>query len=134
MPSVQQCTSSMMRDECIRPLHAKHSGWCGLASIVQAIIEMFPNNCVIMFPATPVPPMVRGPPANHLGRYPLTTRTRTINLPQVQVLVSTVLSTRVLWHPLLVGVGAIIEGCSLPLLLYLMGGGLHHLQGSSASS
>ena len=47
-----------------------------------------------------------------------------IDLPQVQVLVSTVLSTRVLWHPLLVGVGAIMEVCSLPLLLYLiMGGG-----------
>ena len=37
---------------------AKHSNWCGLASIVQAIVEMFPKNCALMFPSplAPMPP------------------------------------------------------------------------------
>ena len=39
----------MIGDECICPLRAKHSNWCGLASIVQAIVETFPNNCAIMY-------------------------------------------------------------------------------------
>ena len=37
------------------PLWAKHSDWCGMASIVQAIIEMFTNNCAIMFLPAPAP-------------------------------------------------------------------------------
>ena len=45
----------MVGDECIRPLWAKHSDWCGMASIVQAIVETYPNNCIIMFPQAPTP-------------------------------------------------------------------------------
>ena len=45
----------MIGDECICPLWAKHSDWCGLAGIMQAIIETFPNNCAIMFPPAPAP-------------------------------------------------------------------------------
>ena len=40
----------MVGDECIHPLWAKHSDWCGMAGVVQAIVETFPNNCAIMFP------------------------------------------------------------------------------------
>ena len=40
----------MVGDECIRPLQAKHSDWCGMAGVVQAIVDTFPNNCAIMFP------------------------------------------------------------------------------------
>ena len=43
----------MVGDECIHPLWAKHSEWCGMASVVQAIVEAFPNNCTIMFPQAP---------------------------------------------------------------------------------
>ena len=45
----------MIGEECIRPVRAKHSDWCGLASIVQAIVEMFPKNCALMFPPPPLP-------------------------------------------------------------------------------
>ena len=45
----------MVGDECIRPLWAKHSDWCGMASVVQAIVETFPNNCTIMFPQALTP-------------------------------------------------------------------------------
>ena len=45
----------MISDECIFPLQTKHSDWCGLAGIVQAIVETFPNNCAIMFPPHPAP-------------------------------------------------------------------------------
>ena len=41
--------------ECIRPVRAKHTDWCGLASIVQAIVETFPKNCALMFPPLPPP-------------------------------------------------------------------------------
>ena len=44
----------MIGEECIRPVWAKHSDWCGLAGIVQAIVETFPKNCALMFP--PLPP------------------------------------------------------------------------------
>ena len=43
----------MVGDECICPLQAKHSDWCGMAGVVQAIVETFPNNCAIMFPQAP---------------------------------------------------------------------------------
>ena len=46
----------MIGKECIHPMRAKHSDWCGLAGIVQAIVETFPKNCALMFPPTPVPP------------------------------------------------------------------------------
>ena len=45
----------MIGKECIRPVQAKHSDWCGLAGIVQAIIETFPKNCALMFPLPPLP-------------------------------------------------------------------------------
>ena len=45
----------MVGDECIHPLWAKHSDWCGMASIVQAIVETFPNNCTMMFLQAPAP-------------------------------------------------------------------------------
>ena len=45
----------MVGKKCVRPLRAKHSNWCGMASIIQAIVETFPNNCVIMFPQAPAP-------------------------------------------------------------------------------
>ena len=45
----------MVGDECVHPLRVKHSDWCGLASMVQAIVETFPNNCGIMFPEAPMP-------------------------------------------------------------------------------
>ena len=45
----------MIGEECIRPVRAKHSDWCGLAGIVQAIVEMFPKNCALMFPLLPPP-------------------------------------------------------------------------------
>ena len=48
----------MIGEECIHPVRAKHSDWCGLASIVQAIVETFPKNCALMFPLWPPPPSV----------------------------------------------------------------------------
>ena len=49
----QMSVWQMVSDECICPLWAKHSDWCGMAGIVQAIVETFPNNCAIMFPQAP---------------------------------------------------------------------------------
>ena len=48
----------MIGKECICPVRAKHSDWCGLAGIVQAIVETFPKNCALMFPLPPPPPSV----------------------------------------------------------------------------
>ena len=48
----------MIGEECIHPVRAKHSDWCGLAGIVQAIVETFPKNCALMFPLLPPPPSV----------------------------------------------------------------------------
>ena len=45
----------MIGEECIRPVRAKHSDWCGLAGIIQAIVETFPKNCALMFPPAPSP-------------------------------------------------------------------------------
>ena len=39
----------MIGDECVHPLQTKHSDWCGLAGVIKAIVETFPNNCAIMF-------------------------------------------------------------------------------------
>ena len=47
----------MIGEECICPVPVKHSDWCGLAGIVQAIVETFPKNCALMFPLPP-PPLV----------------------------------------------------------------------------
>ena len=45
----------MIGEECVCPMWAKHSDWCGLASIIQAIVETFPKNCALMFPSPPAP-------------------------------------------------------------------------------
>ena len=45
----------MIGEECVCPMRAKHSDWCGLDGIVQAIVETFPKNCALMFPSPPVP-------------------------------------------------------------------------------
>ena len=45
----------MIGEDCIRPVRAKHSDWCGLAGIVQAIVETFPKNCALIFPPLPSP-------------------------------------------------------------------------------
>ena len=45
----------MIGEECIHPVQAKHSDWCGLGGIVQAIVETFPKNCALMFPPPPQP-------------------------------------------------------------------------------
>ena len=54
----QMCVWHMISEECIRPVRAKHSDWCGLAGIVQVIVETFPKNCALMFPPPPPPPSV----------------------------------------------------------------------------
>ena len=48
----------MIGQECISLVRMKHSDWCGLAGIVQAIVETFPKNCALMFPPPPPPPSV----------------------------------------------------------------------------
>ena len=45
----------MIGEECVCPVWVKHSDWCGLAGIIQAIVETFPKNCALMFPSPPVP-------------------------------------------------------------------------------
>ena len=45
----------MIGEECVSPIRSKHLDWCGLAGIVQAIVETFPKNCTLMFPPAPVP-------------------------------------------------------------------------------
>ena len=51
----QMSVSWMVGNECVCPVRAKHSNWCGLAGVVQAIVETFPNNCAIVFPQVPAP-------------------------------------------------------------------------------
>ena len=53
----QMSVWQMVGDECICPLQVKHSDWCGMAGIVQAIVETFPNNCALMFPLAPQDPV-----------------------------------------------------------------------------
>ena len=36
-------------------MRMKHSNWCGMAGIVQAIVKTFPKNCALMFPLPPPP-------------------------------------------------------------------------------
>ena len=45
----------MIGEECVCPVRAKHLDWCGLAGVIQAIVEMFPKNCALMFPSPPAP-------------------------------------------------------------------------------
>ena len=45
----------MIGEECVCPVQARHSDWCGLAGIIQAIVETFPKNCALMFPSPPAP-------------------------------------------------------------------------------
>ena len=39
----------MVGDECVCPLQAKHSDWCGFAGVVQAIVETFPVTAPLCF-------------------------------------------------------------------------------------
>ena len=55
----------MIGEECVCPMWAKHSDWCGLAGIIQAIVEMFPKNCALMFPS----PLVPMPPKLFSGTF-----------------------------------------------------------------
>ena len=55
----------MIGEECVRPMQAKHSDCCGLAGIVQAIVETFPKNCALMFP----PPLVPMPPKSFSSTF-----------------------------------------------------------------
>ena len=45
----------MIGEECIGLMQVKHSDWCGMVGIVQAIVETFPKNCALMFPPPPLP-------------------------------------------------------------------------------
>ena len=45
----------MIGKECVCPIRSKHSDWCDLAGIVQAIVRTFPKNCALMFPPIPAP-------------------------------------------------------------------------------
>ena len=45
----------MIGEECVCPMRVKHSDWCGLAGIIQAIVETFPKNCALMVPSSLVP-------------------------------------------------------------------------------
>ena len=51
----QMSVLQMIGNECVCPLQAKHSDWCGLAGMIQAIVETFPKNCAIMLPPAPAP-------------------------------------------------------------------------------
>ena len=55
----------MIGEECVCPMHVKHSDWCGLAGIVQAIVETFPKNCSLMFP----PPLAPMPPKSFSSTF-----------------------------------------------------------------
>ena len=50
----QMAVWHMVGEEGVRPIRSKHLDWCGLASIIQAIMETFPKNCALMFPPAPV--------------------------------------------------------------------------------
>ena len=51
----QMAVWHMVGEECVCPIRSKHSDWCGMAGIVQAIVETFPKNCALMFPPAPAP-------------------------------------------------------------------------------
>ena len=55
----------MIGEECVHPMRAKHLDWCGLAGIVQAIVETFPKNCALMFP----PPLASMPPKSFSSTF-----------------------------------------------------------------
>ena len=55
----------MIGEECVRPVQAKHLDWCGLAGIIQAIVETFPKNCALMFP----PPLAPMPPKSFSSTF-----------------------------------------------------------------
>ena len=75
----------MIGEECVHPVRAKHSDWCGLAGIVQAIVETFPKNCALMFPPPPAPaPPSRSPaPSGQPCLMKMTMMTTTCWVPRV---------------------------------------------------
>ena len=50
----QMAIWQMIGEECVRSIRMRHSYWCGLVGIVQAIVETFPKNCALMFPPMPM--------------------------------------------------------------------------------
>ena len=50
----QMAVWQMIGEECVCPVRTRHSDWCGLVGIVQAIVETFPKNCALMFPPMPM--------------------------------------------------------------------------------
>ena len=100
----------MISDKCIRPLHAKHSDWCEMASIVQAIVETFPNNCAIMFPARSPQHWhwCQGFPAQHTSSSPQMTMTMIMTISQpTGMSVYITRSMRVPLHPVGMGLGTV---------------------------
>ena len=79
----QMSVLHMIGEECIRRMWAKHSDWCGMAGIVQAIVETFPKNCALMFPHCPRLRWLRSllPSGLHHLRMTMTMMTTTAPVP-----------------------------------------------------
>ena len=93
----------MIGEECVCPVWAKHSDWCGLAGVVQAIVETFPKNCALMFPSpsAPMPPSHSPAPSGPPHAMKMTMMTTTHWVPRVSAAL-----TPAHPRPLLVGVEA----------------------------
>ena len=66
----------MIGEECIRLMRAKHSDWCGLAGIVQAIVETFPKKlCSDVSSAAPRLRWLRSPLPSARSHLTMTTTT-----------------------------------------------------------
>ena len=75
----------MIGKECVHPIWVKHSDWCGLAGIIQAIVETFPKNCALMFPSplAPMPPKSSPAPSGPPHPMKMMTMTMTRWAPRV---------------------------------------------------
>ena len=89
----------MIGKECVRPVWAKHSDWCSLASIIQAIVKTFPKNCALMFPS-PLAPM---PPKSFSSTFRPTSKKMTLMMTTHWVPRVSAASTPAHPCPLLVG-------------------------------
>ena len=115
----------MIGEECVCPVWARHSDWCGLAGIIQAIVETFSKNCALMFPPPPVPMILSRSPAPSGQPRPMkmTTMTTTHWVPRVFAA-----STPTHPRPLLVGTEApAVLAVLLPSYPPLPHGGAFHL-------